>query len=189
MKTAWIIGALAAATLAAVIIGAGRTDQGAPGEIVVLDEAIPGAFPASQREPAPDLRLPDLQGNSVGLSDYRGQVVFLSFWATWCGPCRVEAPALQRLYERLAGEDFEILAVSLDAEQDVIPRFAAQYNLRFPMLWDQDGEAARAYAVGAVPLSLVLDRRGRIVFRLSGAREWDSEYWTQIIEAVLAEEA
>ena len=187
MKAAWTIGVLASVMLGGALIGGYWTPQREPEDSSALRGQALDTSQVEEREPAPDFRLPDLAGKSVTLSDYRGKVVFLNFWATWCGPCRFEAPSLQRLYERMAGEDFEILAVSLDDRKEVIRSFAVQYDLHFPILWDQDQKVSRLYGVTGVPFSVLIDRRGQIVFTIFGAREWDSNLWIESIENVLAE--
>ena len=187
MKIGRLIGALAVLAIGAVI-GGYLMGKGEPEKAIALEEGGADSAPLAERESAPDFRLLDLNGEMLRFTDFGGKVVFLNFWATWCGPCRIEAPALQRLYERMAGKEFEILAVSLDARQERIAPFAEQYGLKFPLLWDQSKEVARLYAVEGIPVSILIDKRGKIVTRTPGAREWDSEVWVEHIEDLLKEE-
>ena len=144
-------------------------------------------IPIEKRQPAPNFELVDLFGVSHRLSNYKGQVVFLNFWATWCGPCKIEAPALQRLYQSMDGEDFELLAVSTDHKKEPINPFVEQYKLTFPVLWDQEQEVAKRYQVAGIPISLLIDRQGRVAARVMGAREWDSAQWQNTVRGLLAE--
>ncbi len=123
---------------------------------------------------APEFSLSDLSGRAVRLANLRGRVVFLNVWATWCEPCRQEMPAMQNLYDRLRGPDFEMLAVSSDQDgREGVERFAKELGLTFPVLPDPDLEIARRYRVTGYPETFVIDRNGRIVAHAIGPREWD----------------
>lgn len=161
----------------AVLVGCDKEDEAAR----ATSETV------TARPAAPDFELRDLRGRDVRLSSYRGKVVVLNFWATWCAPCRVEAPSLQRLYAARGGEDLEMLAVSLDNKRDLVERFVSQYQLRFPVLLDPDRTAARAYAVNSLPVTLLIDREGRVAARIDGAHEWDDDEWQKVISGLLAE--
>lgn len=121
----------------------------------------------------PDFELPLLTGESVRLQDYRGKVVFLNIWATWCGPCREEMPSMEKLYQALKDYDFEILAVSIDSQgADVVAPFAKKFNLTFPILLDRDGVTGRIYGTTGVPETFIIDKRGVIVSKVIGYRDW-----------------
>lgn len=108
------------------------------------------------------------------LADYRGKVVLLNVWATWCQPCRVEMPSMERLYRRLGGPDFSVVAVSIDEEGDsVVQAFARELGLTFDILHDPTAAIRRAYQATGVPESWVIDRDGVIVKKVIGASEWD----------------
>jgi peroxiredoxin len=124
---------------------------------------------------APDFALPSLDGQVVRLSDYRGKVVFLNIWATWCGPCREEMPSMEKLYQEMKGEDFEILAVSIDAlGAAAVKPFMAELKLTFPVLLDAQGAIRSLYNTTGVPETFILDRNGIVAAKVIGARNWAS---------------
>lgn len=124
---------------------------------------------------APDFYLRDLHGETVRLSQFRGKVVLLNFWATWCGPCLIEMPALEQLYQRFGRKDFEILAISTDPQGAAVTRpFQRERGLTFPILHDPDMHVGLTYGVRTLPLSFMVDRRGVIRKKIFGARDWDS---------------
>lgn len=124
---------------------------------------------------APDFELTTMDGETVRLSDYRGERVFVNFWATWCPPCRAEMPDMQTLYEE-QDVPFEILAVNLtESEQSEqnITSFTEDFGLTFPILLDMDSATAEKYKVKAVPASYMIDTEGRIAFVAPGAMHYD----------------
>jgi len=125
----------------------------------------------------PPFTLADLEGRSHRLSDYRGQVVLVNFWATWCPPCVEEMPSMQRLKERLADEPFVILAVNMAETEGDIQTFLHKVAVDFPLLMDREGEVVKAWRIFAFPTSFVLDPDGRIRYALYGALEWDAPRW------------
>ena len=127
---------------------------------------------------APGFHATDLRtGRPTTLADYRGKVVLLNVWATWCQPCRVEMPSMERLYRRLGdggGGDFRVVAVSIDEQDDsVVVAFARELGLSFDILHDQTGAIKPAYQATGVPESWVINRDGVIVKKVIGASEWD----------------
>jgi peroxiredoxin len=125
--------------------------------------------------PAPNFTLPGIDGKMVSLSDYEGKVVFLNIWATWCPPCKEEMPSMEKLYQKLKGEDFEILAVSIDVlgAQAVAP-FMKEHKLSFPALLDPGGTVQRLYGATGIPESFIIDKNGVLVSKVIGARDWAS---------------
>lgn len=124
---------------------------------------------------APDFELATMDGETIRLSELRGQRVFVNFWATWCPPCRAEMPDMQQLYEE-QDIPFEILAVNLtESEQNEqnIASFVEDFNLSFPILLDMDSTIAEKYQVKAVPASYMIDTEGRIAFVAPGAMHYD----------------
>ena len=114
-------------------------------------------------EPAPELTLPRLSGNGTGsLEDYRGQVVVLNFWASWCDPCREESPLLQRWHERLAKRGATVLGVDALDEIGHARAFIEEYGLTYPMLRDGDGSSREPFGILGFPETFVIDRAGRI---------------------------
>jgi len=136
---------------------------------------------------APDFAVPDLSGQAVRLSAYRGQVVLVNLWATWCPPCREEMPSMQRLYDKLGGRGLVLLAVSEDeGGVGAVKAFVEQMKITFPVLLDPEGEVGRRYGVWGYPESFLVDRAGRIVERVIGPRAWDTPEQVASIEALLA---
>jgi len=127
-------------------------------------------------QPAPDFTLPNLNGKLVSLHDNKGKIIFLNFWATWCVPCRKEMPSMEKLYQALKGEPFEILAVSIDSYgADVVAPFMADYQLSFPALLDTDGTVRRRYNVNNIPQTFIIDKEGVIVSKFIGSHDWSDE--------------
>ncbi len=135
---------------------------------------------------APDFSLRNLKGNYQSLDSFSGQVVVLNFWATWCVPCRVEMPSFEKLYRRYRSEGVTVLAVTLDknSEQN-IKSFVEEYELSFPVLLDEEGKVERLYPSMTIPFTYVIDRDGRIVARVDGAKNWESNETFQAIEYLL----
>jgi peroxiredoxin len=122
---------------------------------------------------APDFTFPGVDGKMVGLSDYRGKVVLVNIWATWCPPCVDEMPSMERLYKELKGENFEILAVSLDAfGTKAVAPFMKKYNLSFPALMDPNGSIQTLYQTTGIPESFIVDQEGILIKKIIGARDW-----------------
>ena len=146
---------------------------------------------------APDFTVFALDGTEVHLMDYVGdKVVLVNVWATWCPPCIVEMPALQRLYESLEGEDFEVLAVSVDAplgELDIAGRaggnlraFSDEHGLTFPILHNPSGDIQLLYQTTGVPESFVIGKDGLIYKKVAGPTEWDATVNEELIRRLLA---
>ena len=121
-----------------------------------------------------DIGLQDLDGRTVNLSDFKGKIVFLNFWATWCPPCRFEMPSMEKLHNKLKNRDFVILAVDLQEPASVVKEFFKEFNLSFTALLDSDGKVGAVFGVISIPTTFILDKEGKIVGGAVGAREWDS---------------
>jgi peroxiredoxin len=146
---------------------------------------------------APDFTFSSLDGGSVSLSEFRGEkVVLVNVWATWCGPCVVEMPSMQRLYDALDSEDFEILAVSIDApagQLDMFGRpggdlgkFTEDLGLTFPILHDPEGSIQQLYQTTGVPESFVIGKDGVIYRKVAGPTEWDAEVNQGLVRRLLS---
>lgn len=138
---------------------------------------------------APTFQAIDLQtGRPARFSDYRGKVVLLNIWATYCIPCRTEMPAIERLSHRLAGTDFHVLAVSVDVvDSTAVDAFVRQYGLTFDVWHDQPGLTQRLYQTTGVPETFVIDRHGVIVKKAIGAMDWDDPVNEILIRRLLAD--
>ncbi len=122
----------------------------------------------------PPLVLKDLNGKTHDLKQYRGQVVLINFWATWCPPCRAEMPSMQRLKAKMAGKPFVILAVDMGETEADVKAYIRQIKTDFTVLLDKDGRALKAWKVFAFPTSYIVDAQGKIRYGLYGASEWDA---------------
>jgi peroxiredoxin len=136
---------------------------------------------------APEFQAVDLgTGRPATLADYRGRVVLLNVWATWCQPCRIEMPAMERLSRGLAGTDFRIVAVSVDeGDSAMVSAFAKDLGLTFDILHDRPGTIKRSYQTTGVPESFIIDRQGIIVKKVIGAAEWDAPVNQLLIRRLL----
>jgi len=112
--------------------------------------------------PAPEFQLMRADGGFIRLEDYRGKVVLLNFWATWCLPCRSEMPLIQATYDQLGGQGFVALGVNFDEPAQDVIAFGEELGIGFPLLLDPGGEIQRLYRVVGYPTSVILDRQGRI---------------------------
>ncbi len=145
---------------------------------------------AQTREAFPlEFTLPDLEGQVIRLSDLRGQVVLLNFWATWCPPCRAEMPSMQALYQEYREQGLSILAISSDVGgKDRVASFIEKRGFSFPVLLDPRNVVGTRVRVGGIPTSYLLDKQGRVVGRDVGARNWNSAKMRRRIDQLLAEE-
>ncbi|NNL66955.1 MAG: TlpA family protein disulfide reductase, partial [Myxococcales bacterium] len=138
--------------------------------------------------PAPDFSLPVLDADtSLGLAELRGRVVLVNFWATWCAPCRDEMPAMERLYRIHGGDDFEMLAISVGEEPELVEAFQQELALTFPILLDRDKRVAEAYQTYRFPETFLVGRDGRVVERYVGPREWDHEAYVERVGRLIAD--
>jgi len=120
-----------------------------------------------------DFTLPDLDGKQVSLRDFRGKVIFLNFWATWCKPCEEEMPSMQTLYTALKGRPFEIVAVSIDTgDTSIVRDYAKKYGLTFTILHDKKGAIKEMYKTTGVPETFIIDQNFVIAEKVWGPRDW-----------------
>lgn len=146
--------------------------------IVVAEAAMPKAGSM-----APGFSLKSNSGKNLKLEEFRGQVVMINFWATWCGPCRQEMPHLNRLHERYHKAGFALLGVNIDDQPDVAREMVQKLGIAFPVLFDTDKRVSRLYDVDAMPSSLLIDRDGRIRYLHLGYRSgYEIQYDNQIRE-------
>lgn len=136
---------------------------------------------------APDFALPTLDGLTVRLSDFRGKkAVFLNFWATWCAPCRLEMPTMEKAYQEYKRRGLEILAVSLDAgPKSAVKNFLQELELTYPALLDPDMEVLRLYRLFSIPATFLIDKEGIIRFKELGYRDWTDPESRKMLEQIL----
>jgi peroxiredoxin len=124
--------------------------------------------------PAPDFTLKDLEGNDITLHEYRGRVVVLSFWATWCPACRAEMPSLEALHRRMAEQGVVVLGVNGGEPVERVRDFMTNLRLSFPVAMDTDGRIHARYHIRQYPVTFIIDRKGRLVERHLGLRDWNA---------------
>lgn len=139
--------------------------------------------------PLPGLTFTDGEGQPRTLADFRGKVLLLNIWATWCGPCRREMPTLDRLQARLGGDRFEVVALSIDrAGIGVVRVFFDEIDIEHLRIFiDESGRAARDLKIFGLPATLLIGRDGRELGRLVGPAEWDTPEMIDFFETVIAE--
>ena len=139
---------------------------------------------------APDFDLPNLEDNYVRLSDFRGKVVFLNFWATWCKPCREEMPSMEVLYRNFKQDGLVVLAVSIDrvTTKQEIPPFVKSLNLTFPVLIDSWGQTDKRYKLMGVPETYIIDQQGILREKVIGPRDWTRLDNLDMVSALLKSE-
>ena len=149
--------------------------------------SLSGQSQFERGKPAPDFSLPNLNGTMISLADYKGKVVLLNIWATWCPPCVEEMPSMEKLFQVLNEEGLEILAVSIDASGlKAVGPFMKKHKLNFPALIDPSGTTQGLYRTTGVPESIIIDKNGIIIEKIIGPRDWGSsesiQYFRDLIQ-------
>jgi len=130
--------------------------------------------------------LPLLSGENATLSSFRGKVVILNFWATWCPPCRAEMPSMEILYKRYKDQGLEILAVDIGENANTVRQFIQKNNYSFPVLLDTTKQTSAIYGVEAIPTTYIIDRNGKIIGRIIGSINWDTQQIFNAFEKLLS---
>ena len=138
-----------------------------------------------KRQDSLNFSLPLTDGRNVTLSSYRGKVVILNFWATWCPPCRNEMPSMETLYQRFKNRGLELLAVNLGEDKAAVQQFIRNNKYTFPVLLDSVQKTGRQYGISAIPASYIIDREGKIIARVVGSISWDDPKIFTAFEALL----
>lgn len=134
---------------------------------------------------APDFTLPNQHGESVSLSEQRGKVVLINFWASWCAPCRQEMPKMEAMYNKYEPEQFEILAVNIGDQADRAIKLASELGLSFPVLFDTNGEVGRRYNIQSMPTTIIVDQEGKQRLVNLGYRPGDEQKYEELIEYLI----
>ncbi len=138
------------------------------------------------KKKAPPCCLESLSGEKVQLSDLKGKIVLLNFWASWCGPCKEEMPSIETLYQRYKEQDFVLLAISVDYEgPEPVRKFIDKHRYRFPVLLDSKGKTLDLFEINKIPATLIIDRKGRMIGRVIGPRNWSSPDVFSLIDEML----
>jgi thiol-disulfide isomerase/thioredoxin len=137
---------------------------------------------------APKFKLLNMDGQEVNLEKLRGHVVLVNFWATWCPPCRREMPSLQRLWQKLGKSELQIVAVNVGEDADTVLGFMGTLDTSptFPIVFDKDSAVLRTWPVKGLPTTFVIDKKGHIIYRAIGGREFDSPESIRLITELLA---
>lgn len=152
--------------------------------LLSLAAATAGAAVTAQA-PAPDFTLQSAEGRNLRLKEQRGQVVLINFWASWCGPCKVEMPHLNKLHDKYRASGFTLLGVNIDDDARHGAATAAKWGVKFPVLLDADKRVAKLYDMGSMPATVLIDRDGKVRFLHRGYRDGvEAQYEAQIRELV-----
>lgn len=136
--------------------------------------------------PAPDFTLNTLDGKKVSLKDFKGKVVFLNFWATWCPPCVVEMPSMEALHKRFKDNGLVVIAVNSEETEKKVSKFIRKKGYTFLVLMDTNGSVTSdSYRAVGFPTTYLIDRKGMVVGKAEGAREWDSKEAFRLMEDIL----
>jgi peroxiredoxin len=180
--------------LSLVLVGAGLLVFGAVALVMLpkpnsipeseVENSGQGITPARLNEPAPDLKLIDLKGRQVSLEDYRGKVVLVNNWATWCPPCRAEMPILETYYQEHKDEGFVLIGIEAGEPADEVEEFVENYGISFPIWLDPENKAITGFRNMALPSSYGINPDGKIVLAWTGAVTLDSleEYLSPLLE-------
>jgi len=144
-----------------------------------------GSFRLWDGGTTPPLELKDAAGGSHRLQDYRGKVVLINFWATWCRPCREEMPSIGQLKKKLANRPFVVLAVNVDEPESRIRKFLDQTPLDFPTLLDPGGLTTKAWKVRILPVSFLITPSGRVHYIVTGELDWANEHVVRVVSELL----
>lgn len=145
--------------------------------------------PLQESIPAPDFVLENMDEEKVSLKEFRGKVVLINFWATWCPPCRREMPSMERLYQKFNGDNFTVLAINQMEAEDLVFAFTGQLeiDLTFTILFDKDSSVSQAFNVKGLPTSYLIDKKGNIRYRAIGGREFDHPEVEKLITDLIQE--
>ncbi|MGO9933421.1 MAG: TlpA disulfide reductase family protein [Steroidobacteraceae bacterium] len=148
-----------------------------------------GAFAAGGdgAGPAPSFTLTTLTGQPGGLSEYKGQVVMVNFWATWCGPCQQEMPLLDQMYKKYKAAGFTLIGVNVDKESPAVKELLARKPVSFPVLLDPANQVSKAYHVDEMPSSVIIDRKGQIRYVHRGYKPGDENDYQDRIRQLIRE--
>ena len=122
-----------------------------------------------------EVNLKDLNGEPVSLSDFRGKIVFLNFWTTWCYACRIEMPDMEKLHQKFRNKDFAIVTINLQEPATQVKQFFKKLKLTYTALLDSDGEVGAHFRITAIPTTFILNRQGIVIGKAMGPREWDGK--------------
>jgi len=145
------------------------------------------AAAVTPENPAPDFTLKSLDGANLRLEEYRGQVVLINFWASWCGPCRQEMPVLDRLHQRYEGAGFAVLGINVEGDAAPARELLSKMPVTFPVLIDEGQQVSELYDLQAMPSTVVVDRDGVVRYVHRGYRPGDEAGYVEMVKRLIAE--
>jgi thiol-disulfide isomerase/thioredoxin len=160
--------------------------------VTLLAAFVAFAWPAAATDgspPAPEFRLENRAGGEMSLSGLKGQVVMINFWASWCGPCRQEFPALDQIYSKYKPMGFQMVAINVESEKADAERFLGKTPVSFPILFDPDNTVSGNYGVSAMPTTFLVDRQGRLRWQHRAYKPGDEARYIEQIRAMLREKS
>jgi len=158
----------------------------------LLAALVAVAWPAAATDgspPAPAFKLANRAGGDMSLSDLKGQVVMINFWASWCGPCRQEFPALDQIYSKYKPMGFQMVAINVETEKADAERFLGKTPVSFPILFDPDNQVSGSYGVSAMPTTFLVDRQGRLRWQHRAYKPGDEAKYIEQIRQMLREKS
>ena len=146
-------------------------------------------MPEAESLPAPDFVGVTPEGKKISLDSLKGKLVLLNFWATWCPPCRLEMPSMEKIYREYKGEGLEVVAMNFMEKPEPINTFLKENDFTFTILLDRPGKIAESYGVRALPITFLIGRRGNILARIIGYKDWHNKETRKFISSLLKDEA
>jgi peroxiredoxin len=174
-RTSKIVTKIAVFTLLVFLAGCGQQDNGGTPKVATV------GFPA------PDFTLVDTKNNTWTLSELKGQVVFINFWATWCPPCRQEMPSMQQLFMSMPADKFKMLSILSNDEPKFAEKMAEDTGCTFPVMDDPDSSVGKAYGLTGVPETYIVDKKGILREKFIGPRQWSSPDAKQMLYKYLSQ--
>lgn len=148
-------------------------------------KVVPNLEPMKEVGPTPDFSVPSLDGKKISLKDFRGKVVFLNFWATWCVPCREEMPAMEKLYQEFKDKNFVVLAINVKDRKTEALKFVKELKLTYPIAFDPEGEVGLLYGAWGLPTTYLIGPKGEGLARAWGPAEWYSPQARKLIQQII----
>jgi peroxiredoxin len=159
--------------------------------LAVLAAALAVSLPmlavSSANKPAPQFDLPSREGKTVNLSQYKGQVVMINFWASWCGPCRQEMPLLESIYKQYNKLGFVLLGVNVEPDSRAAAEWLKQTPVSFPVLFDKESKVSQMYDVASMPSTVIIDRKGNVRELHKGYKPGDEQGYMNVVRELVRE--
>ena len=155
--------------------------------VATLGVSLPALAGASPPAPAPAFTLASRAGQDVSLTQYKGQVVMINFWASWCGPCRQEMPLLESIYKKYNKMGFTMLGVNVEPDSNAANEWLKQTPVSFPILYDKESKVSKMYDVAGMPSTVIIDRTGKLRMVHRGYKPGDENEYLDSIRSLIRE--